>query len=511
VDMEESGQTLTFGKAVPDQRGIPRFRSIDRSQMLWKAVDVEELIPEDHPARALWDFTGHLDLGRFCETARCVEGHAGQPALHPRLLTSVWLYAYSRGIGSAREVARQCGYEPGLQWLCGMQPINHHSLSDFRVEHGPALEELFTQVLGVLSAEGVITLERVMHDGTRIRAAASANTFRSEQRLQEHLALARQVVEQMSDPSQEADSASRSRSARQRARKERTQRMENALEQMNRLKEERWKYSEQEPRVSTSDPEARIMKRSGGGFEPGYNVQLSTDAAHGIVVGIEVNQSGADSPHLVKAVDRLEAEFGRLPGALVVDGGYTTAENIVALNGRTELIGPLQVASEARRKGALKKRGIGEEFAPEQFVFLSEERACRCPEGKLLHYYKRGDRNAVGTAFVYRAEETDCQNCSKKLLCCPKAVSRTLQRLEENPVISAFRHAMQTPERKQIYRQRSQVAEFPNAWIKEKLGLRRFHVRGLKKVTSETIWTVLTYNIQQWIRLRWRPALALAN
>lgn len=63
---------------------------------------------------------------------------------------------------------------------------------------------------------------------------------------------------------------------------------------------------------------------------------------------------------------------------------------------------------------------------------------------------------------------------------------------------------MQTEEAKQIYKQRGQTAEFPWAWIKEKLGLRRFRVRGLMKAGLETIWACVTYNIQQWIRLRWR-------
>ncbi len=64
---------------------------------------------------------------------------------------------------------------------------------------------------------------------------------------------------------------------------------------------------------------------------------------------------------------------------------------------------------------------------------------------------------------------------------------------------------METAQAKEIYRQRGAVAEFPNAWIKDKLGLRQFHVRGLLKVKLETLWVCLTYNIQQWIRLVWRP------
>jgi len=278
---------------------------------------------------------------------------------------------------------------------------------------------------------------------------------------------------------------------------------------MQRLKQERYKYSHQAPRISTTDPEARVMKRPGGGFEPSYNLQLSTDSAQGIVIGLEVNQSGADSPHLVKAIERVQATFGKMPCEIVADAAYTSAENIVALHGKVKLIGPVQVASEARHCGARTKAGIAKEFSHDHFVFEPALRAYRCPEGKLLPYYKLSDTDACGKRYAYRAKASDCQSCTQKNACCPKTQARTVYRLEENHILTQFREAMETPERKQIYRQRAQIAEFPNAWIKDKLKLRQFHVRGLKKVKAEAIWAVLTYNIQQWIRLCWRvPATA---
>jgi transposase len=502
-------ETVKCGADKTEQQERPRFRIVNRAQMMWRVVDVEALIGDDHPARAIWEFVGQLDLSSFCSEIRAVAGRAGQPALDPWLLVSLWLYAYSRGIGSAREVSRQCEYEPGLQWLCGLEPVNHHSLSDFRVEHARALEELFTQVLGVLSAEGIIPLERVMHDGTRIRAAASGNTFRSEATLEQHLRVAREHVRHMSSAGEVEACSAGQRAAQQRATTERQQRLERALAQMQQLKQERYKYSHQAPRISTTDPEARVMKRPGGGFEPSYNLQLSTDSAQGIVIGVEVNQSGADSPHLIKAIRRVQETFGKLPREIVADAAYTSAENIVALHGKVELIGPVQVASEARHSGARKKAGIAEEFSHNHFVFEPALRGYRCPEGKLLAYYKLNDTDASGKRYAYRAKASDCQSCSQKPWCCPKTQVRSLYRLEENPILTQFREAMGTPQRKEIYRQRSQVAEFPNAWIKEKLKLRQFHVRGLAKVRAEAIWAVLTYNIQQWIRLCWRrPATA---
>ena len=84
-------------------------------------------------------------------------------------------------------------------------------------------------------------------------------------------------------------------------------------------------------------------------------------------------------------------------------------------------------------------------------------------------------------------------------------------RAVHSPVVRQFAEKMQTEAAKGIYRQRGAVAEFPNAWIKEKLGLRQFRLRGVAKVLLEVLWAALTYNIQQWIRLSWRPGLVQAN
>ena len=140
----------------------PLIRRINREQMLWRAVDVEQLIGEDHAARAIWELVGRLRLDGFYEGIECSAEEGGRPAYDPRLLISLWIYAYSQGIGSAREVSRRSEWEPALQWLTGCEVVNYHTLASFRVEHRAELDELFTQVLGLMSAEGLITLEQVL-------------------------------------------------------------------------------------------------------------------------------------------------------------------------------------------------------------------------------------------------------------------------------------------------------------------------------------------------------------
>jgi transposase len=199
--LESGGAVPVPVPAVTPAR--PRVKPVDRSQMSWQMMDVERLIEPEHPARAIWELVGRLKLDGLYAPIEAVEGTAGRTPWDPRLLVSLWIYAYSRGISSARELARRCSYEPAFQWLCGLGEINHHTLSDFRVDHDAGLRELFVQVLGVLSSEGLVSLERVMHDGTRIKACAGADSFRREQRLQEHLEAARKQVEAMADPRQE--------------------------------------------------------------------------------------------------------------------------------------------------------------------------------------------------------------------------------------------------------------------------------------------------------------------
>lgn len=482
-----------------------RIKPVDRSQLMMRPVEVERLVEEDHPARAIWEFVGQLDLSGYEQPIEAVEGVAGRPVWDPRLLISLWIYAYSRGIGSAREIHRRLDYDPAFQWLAGLEVINHHTLSDFRVVYDQPLSELFVNSLGVMSAEGLVSLERVMHDGTKIRACAGADSFRREERLAAHLEAARQQVQAL-EAAGEQNSA-RQAAARQRAARERAQRLEQALEELKQIRENKTGTAEkQSARASMSDPQARTMKQSDGGFAPSYNVQLSTEAAHQLIVGAGVSQSGSDYTELVGAVKRVEENLQAKPEQVVADGGFTSRENIVSLAAQgVDFVGSLP-ERDPQAKGQLQRRGVAEAFYPKAFVYDARPDTYRCPAGQTLRHSGQAQRPGV-VQHQYRAQPELCAACRFKAQCCPLNASkgRTIVRAEEAPAVAQFIEKMETAQAKEIYRQRGAVAEFPNAWIKDKLGLRQFHVRGLLKVKLETLWVCLTYNIQQWIRLVWRP------
>jgi hypothetical protein len=172
---------------------VPRLVAIDRRQILLRSVDVEKLIDEDHSARSLWELVSRLDLTLYHAQIPAVEGRAGREHTDPQLLISLWLYAYSRGISSAREVARQCEFEPGLQ-CCAVwkrSAIGRCPVSARRTRQHWIICSCRCWACSAPRGDhaGGVTLDR-----TKIKANAGGNSFRRKEKLEAHLELAREQV-----------------------------------------------------------------------------------------------------------------------------------------------------------------------------------------------------------------------------------------------------------------------------------------------------------------------------
>ena len=380
---------------------------------------------------------------------------------------SLWVYGYSQGIGSARAIEELCQWEPAYQWLTGSRVINAHTLSDFRVKHDTALNGLFVQTLGLLSVDGLITLERVMQDGTKIRAKAAADSFRRQERVEQALEEAKAQVAAVEAMSEEEGSR-RMAKARQRAARERQERLEQALKEFDQLEKE--DKDKEQRRVSTSDPEARVMKQPGGGYAPSYNVQIDTDAKNGVVVAVGVVQAGNDFEQLEPGVDRVEDNLKETPKEVVTDGGYVSKNTIVAMKERAiEYIAPC-VDEAGKGQSSYDNRGVSAEYQSSQFVYDAQTNSYLCPQGKILSYEGKEQRH-LQVSYRYRAKRLDCEGCPMKSQCCPgnRVVGRSVHRSEELAEVAEFRQKMQSERAREIYKTRAQVAETPNLWIKAKV------------------------------------------
>ncbi len=327
-----------FESSVPTRApepvpAAPRILEANRTQVLLRATDLESLVPGDHPARTLWLAVGCLNLTPFYAPIAAVEGGAGRPAIDPKLLLTLWLYATSEGVGSARELARLCEAHDAYRWICGGVHVNAHTLSDFRVAHRAALDALLTETLAVLLKEKLITLTRVAQDGTRVRASAGAASFRREPSLRRCLAEAEAQVRRCAaeDDATVAGRTARQAAAQARGARERQARVDAALAQLPAVRAaKKTEPARTKARVSTTDPEARVMKMADGGFRPAYNVQVATDTGAQVVVGVAVTNVGSDRGESTPMLDAVAARTGTVPPAWLVDGGFVTKEAIEA-------------------------------------------------------------------------------------------------------------------------------------------------------------------------------------
>ena len=329
---EEKSQGEAIG------RSAPRLLEPKRDQIELRVVDIESLIGKDHPARVIWAYVEGLDLSELEKRIKARDDRPGHPATSPRLLLALWLVATSDGVGSARALERLCEHHDVYRWLCGGVSVNHHTLSDFRVGNADLLDRLLAEHLAALAKAKLVDLDTLAQDGVRIRASAGAASFRRAQTLDKHLAAAEAVVEQLK---QEVDanldaSNQRIKAAKERAARERSERLKAAKAALGVIKEQRERREKKrsngkkqtEPRASTTDAEARVMKMADGGFRPAYNVQVTSVASEQIVVDVEVCTTGSDRGLMRPALERLRARNARLPKRHLADGGYNSAQDI---------------------------------------------------------------------------------------------------------------------------------------------------------------------------------------
>lgn len=361
--------------AVPEAAGEMRLRKPERRQMELVPQCTDDLVPPGHAVRTIAAVVAKLDLSAFCEGIQAREGVAGRDATDPELLVALWLYACIRGIGSARELARRCQESVAFRWLCGGVSVNHRMLSEFRTAHGAALDELLTQVLASLVDQELVMVSRVSQDGVRVRVSAGAGSFRREERLRVLLAESQKHVEelkrQVAEPEKLAATVVKKKAAQRRAAEEKHKRLEQALAQLPELKQRQQerarragqgrygeKIREKELRVSTSDPEARVMKMANGGYNPAFNVQLATDTHSRAIVGVEVSNEGYDASGLSEPMrEQVERRSGKKVIQHLLDGGYLRNQDIERAHQQgVELFVP--------PKGARRPENRGRELQP---------------------------------------------------------------------------------------------------------------------------------------------------
>jgi transposase len=364
-----------------------RVKRPQRDQIQWRDASLDQLIPRDHRVRAVWAYVDSLDLKPLYAKIQAVEGGVGRDPVDPKILMALWMFAIIEGISSARHVGRLCERDLPYLWICGGVGVNHHLLSDFRTGHGEFLDQLLTDTIATLLHQKIVTLETVAQDGMRVRAHAGSSSFRREKTL---LECRREAAEQIGklrdendDDSEAGGGSARQQAAAERAARERMQRVEAALknlEELRQQKEQRKKGSGEKARCSTTDPEARQMKMGDGGFRPAYNVQFASDGVAQMIVAVDVTNNGSDGGQMSPMHEDVCQRYGQVPDNYTVDGGFSTIEDITAVEQRgSRVAAPMNHDERIQKRGgdphARRARDTDEMFAFRQRMKTDEAKA----------------------------------------------------------------------------------------------------------------------------------------
>jgi len=316
---------------MDDDRRKPRVAEPQRKQGVIRFEMPEDTLPPTHAARVLWGVVGTLDLGAFLKGVKAVEGTVGKKTLSPRMKLTLWLYAISTGVGSAREIERLVSSDDAYRWIVGDLQIGHDTLSSFRVDHGAALDQLMTDILASLMHKGVLSLELVAQDGMRIRAAATAPSFRRYESLLECREQAALHLEATLAQADDPELTRGQQAAREAAARDFQRRVEEAISTVAELQKTR-KPSEKPARASTTDAEARVMKMADGGFRPAYNVRMATAGSPlggpRTIVGVQVTNVGSDMGSITPMLDEIKQRTGQLPDVLLADANHAAHDCI---------------------------------------------------------------------------------------------------------------------------------------------------------------------------------------
>lgn len=319
-----------------------RFVRADRHQTRWDFIDLEALLPSEHRARVVLSFVESLDLSALYEAIKAREGEPGRPPADPAVLLALWLYATIEGVGSARQLDRLAQSDVAYRWLAGGVPLNYHGLADFRVAHVEVLDRLLTDSVTALIAEGVVSLAEIAIDGTKVRANASRDSFKTADRLERiEAAVERRLAALKAEIERDPEASSRrKRAAQERGAREVKERAERARAALDRMRAEREKRAKRhakdeakksQPAASLSDPEARNMRFADGAVRPAYNGQIAAAPQQGIIISVEMTDRRNDAGLARPMIDDIVRRYGNAPQNVLIDTLYATGADIAAL------------------------------------------------------------------------------------------------------------------------------------------------------------------------------------
>ena len=469
----------------------------DRSQTTFLPECPDDWVGEDNTVRVIEAFVEALDLPALGFEGAVAKA-TGRPSYHPADLLRLYIYGYLNRVQSSRRLEREAGRNVELMWLLGRLVPDHKTIADFRKANGAAIRKVCARFVALCRSMELLQGGGVAVDGSKFKAVNNRDKNFTHAKMARRMAqieesIARYLSQLDSADLQEQSEAILTKTARL---KEKIARLK---QEMDRLEALEAKMNEApDHQISLTDPDARSMATSGrGSGVVGYNVQVAVDTEHHLIVAHDVINIGNDRGQLARMSEAAKEALQTETLEVVADRGYFDSNEILACaEAKITVTLPKPMTSGAKADGR---------FGKQDFAYLPDQDAYRCPSGAILTYRFSNVENGMRLRRYWSSAA--CAACPIKRQCTPSKERRITRWEHEHLLEEIQRRLDANPD---AMRTRRETVEHPFGTIKARMGATHFLMRRLPNVAAEMALHVLAYNLTRVMNILGRQRLIAA-
>lgn len=504
---------------------IPVFKPYYQDQLLAFPPTLEDLVGKGHPVRIVNDVINRINIQGLLDAYQI----KGTSSYHPQMLLKVLVYGYVSNVYSSRKLEAACKENINFMWLSGMSYPDHNTINRFRgVRLKDSLRSVFEEVVQLLATEGLLSIEEVYTDGTKIEANANKYTFVWKKAIQTNKEKMKKALAEIWEHAQSIAKGEEGLPDPPDFTEINTEKVQATVDKLNAVladkpdlnkkvkaklkyasKEYPKKMAEYEKKeailgqrnsFSKTDPDATFMRMKedhmkNGQLKPGYNVQIST--SNQFIVNYTIHPNPTDTTTLAAHINQHEASFGKTLKTLTADAGYGSEENYEILKAKN-IEGYVKYGMFDKQQN--EKYNSRKSFSPDK-LFYNEAKDCYiCPMGQQMDYI--GDSKRItSTGFKQISKRYQAKNCTGCPLngACHKAKGNRIIEINENlekhkEVAYELLNSEKGIEKR---KQRCHDVEPVFGNIKQNHGFRRFMLRGKEKVAIEWGLLAIAQNIRK--------------
>jgi len=460
-------------------------RPYNQDQMELFPPNVRSLIESDHLCLVVNDVVKELNLSCLYQKI----ASEGNPSYHPAMMLKVLFYAYAKGIFSSRKIAEALKEHIPFIFLAAWQKPDFRTISDFRKNNLNELGLLFSQTVELCKQLGMVTLGHIAIDGTKIKANASdAGTY-------DHRRIDREICRWL----EQADAVDKQEDERYGFGKtgdELPDDVKDPKKRIQKLKELKTHLDQRgSEKINKTDPDAVFMKTRHG-IKTSYNAQVAVDKDHQVIIAADVTRDASDVNQLLPMIEQAKENTSAEIIRLSADSGYSSGENLKALDQRH-----IDAYIPDREYQAQQRGKEVDDFHKDSFIYDDDRDRYICPEGEELLFSHLQSRKDKESLRIYRGKS--CTDCSRFGRCTVNETGRTISRHPYEKELRQMRQKLDSDKGKAIYGQRKHTVEPPFGHIKSIMGFTSFLLRRIGKVKNEFKIVSIAHNLRKiWLYLR---------